>query len=420
MITLNPWFCSSGFIPLPCPSRAPASASLNNGMPSAKYPCLVRSQNARSAPACKNRALSAPPCVSGELADSQSSAATWSVGAQSQSSPFCAQTPCPYCVIFPATQLACGSAAIMSQTNCVLPMLRVCPPTTTTRQAAVFRIVPASLMLATTHCHSEERSDEESAFFSTPGPPVTAPTLPPLQLLHPRRQLRQPRKPRILLLELLQRPRRRPPHHLPPANRLPRRNPRLRPRNRAILQRAVIRNPHLSPNNHVMPQRARPRNTRLCRHHRMRANLDVVSHVHQVIQLHPLRDSRVVQRTAINRRVRSNLHVVPNLHNSRLREFPVPPFSVRISKSIRAQHRPRMNLHTIPHPHVRIQRHPRMQPAIVADPTARPNHAVRPDLCVLADACILANHRVRANARARSNLRQRCNDRRRMHALRNQ
>src|SRR5882724_3160762 len=110
--------------------RVSCNAVRRSGRPSARKPCLVRSQNDRWAPAARNRALSVPEsdCVS------QLMAQTCSVGAQSQLSPFCAQTPWPYCVIFPAIQWACGNAAITSQTSCVLPMLLVCPPTTINRQ----------------------------------------------------------------------------------------------------------------------------------------------------------------------------------------------------------------------------------------------------------------------------------------------
>src|ERR1700731_3457241 len=99
------------------------------GNPSAKKPCLVRNQKDRSAPAAKKRELSVP--VSALC--SQLSAQTCSSGAQSQFSPFCAQTPCPYCVIFPAIHPAPAKAAITSHTSCVFPMLRVCPPTKITR-----------------------------------------------------------------------------------------------------------------------------------------------------------------------------------------------------------------------------------------------------------------------------------------------
>ena len=111
----------------------------SGAIPSAKNPCLVRSQNDRAAPAFRNLALS----VSTVAFISQSSATMCSVGAQSQSCPFVAQTPWPYCVIFPAIHFADGSAAIRSHTNCVLPMLRVCPPTTINRHAADFCSVPA-------------------------------------------------------------------------------------------------------------------------------------------------------------------------------------------------------------------------------------------------------------------------------------
>src|ERR1700692_4094347 len=111
-------------------------------MPSARNPCFVRSQKERRAPAAKKRPLSV------SLAHfSQLIAQTWSSGAQSQFSPFCAQTPWPYCVILPAIQFSFGNAAIRSHTSCVFPMLRVCPPTTITchRMRVYFRFLPRAL-----------------------------------------------------------------------------------------------------------------------------------------------------------------------------------------------------------------------------------------------------------------------------------
>src|ERR1700738_4711700 len=94
-------------------------------MPSARNPCLVLNQKERRAPAARKRPLSVSFAVFSQLI-----AQTWSSGAQSQFSPFCAQTPWPYCVIFPATQFSWGNAAIRSHTSCVFPTPRVCPPTT--------------------------------------------------------------------------------------------------------------------------------------------------------------------------------------------------------------------------------------------------------------------------------------------------
>src|SRR6266849_6300354 len=105
-------------------------------------------------PSARNRALSVPEsdCVS------QLMAQTCSVGAQSQLSPFCAQTPWPYCVIFPAIQWACGNAAITSHTSCVLPMLRVCPPMTITRQGGdPFLLLAANFCLQLFDARGERR-----------------------------------------------------------------------------------------------------------------------------------------------------------------------------------------------------------------------------------------------------------------------
>ena len=79
-----------------------------------------------------------------------------------------------------------------------------------------------------------------------------------------------------------------------------------------------------------MPQRTRPRNSGLRRDHRMRADLHIVAHMHQVIELHSLRDARVVQRPAIDRGVRPDLHVICNLR-------PAPPAEIS-SNALRQTH----------------------------------------------------------------------------------
>jgi len=107
-------------------------AARMSGRPSARKPCLVRSQKDCCAPAARKRAESVPDRAS----RSQAKAETCSSGAQSQSWPFCAHTPWPYCVIFPATQLTLGKARMTSQTSCVFPMLRVWPPMTMMRRPA--------------------------------------------------------------------------------------------------------------------------------------------------------------------------------------------------------------------------------------------------------------------------------------------
>src|SRR5208283_6123716 len=103
--------------------------------------------------------------------------------------------------------------------------------------------------------------------FTPRAPPqfdVPAPLRVPanLQLFDAFRQLRQPRKPPQLLLELVHRPRRRSPNGLPAANDLAVENPRLPPGNHVVFQRAVFPHAHLSAADHMMPQLAGTRNAR--------------------------------------------------------------------------------------------------------------------------------------------------------------
>ena len=58
----------------------------------------------------------------------------------------------------------------------------------------------------------------------------------------------------------------------------------------------------------------------------------------------PSRDAGVVERTAIDRRVRADFDVVANFDDASLRKFPVAPFAVRVAEAIRADHCSGVNL----------------------------------------------------------------------------
>src|SRR2546430_3534816 len=47
-------------------------------------------------------------------------------------------------------------------------------------------------------------------------------------------------------------------------------------------------------------------------------------------------DARVIERTAVNRRVGANFDVIANLHNTNLRELPLPPVSQGVAESVGA------------------------------------------------------------------------------------
>jgi hypothetical protein len=84
------------------------------------------------------------------------------------------------------------------------------------------------------------------------------------------------------------------------------------------------------------------------------ADLAVVSHVDQIIQLHTLANTRIVQRPAIDRGIGANLHVIANLHNPNLRKFPIAFLAARISKSVGANDRSGVNFDSVSHPHAAI------------------------------------------------------------------
>src|SRR6266700_1738946 len=125
----------------------------------------------------------------------------------------------------------------------------------------------------------------------------------------------------------------------------------------------------------------------------MRANLDVVADMHQIVELHAFRDARVVQRAAVDGAVRADLDIVANLYNSRLRKFPVAAFAECVAKSVRAQHRAGVNLHAISNSNAVVERYARMDAAVLANPATGANHTMRADLSIRADKRVFSDHR---------------------------
>src|SRR6266446_1329835 len=324
--------------------RVSCNAVRRSGRPSARKPCLVRSQNDRWAPAARNRALSVPESAR----VSQLMAQTCSVGAQSQLSPFCAQTPWPYCVIFPAIQRACGNAAITSQTSCVLPMLRVCPPMTMTRQGG-----EPFLLLGANFCLQPFDARGECWELSIPG---------------------------VEFLELVQGTSRRAPDRLARSNCFSSEDAALSADHGIIFQFAALAETGLPAYHDMFAERARPGQSRLRGNHGVRANLAVVADVDEIVQLHALRDACIIERAAVDRGVRADFDVVANFHDSGLRKFEVLSVTRSVPKTVRADHRAGMNFHAMTDAHASVKRDARMNPAIFSDPASRTKGGMRADL----------------------------------------
>src|SRR4051812_6093353 len=77
----------------------------------------------------------------------------------------------------------------------------------------------------------------------------------------------------------------------------------------------------LSGQRHTTTNSRAARYTDLCNHNRVRADSDIVADVHQVIDLAPIPDLRGADRAAIDRGVRSDLHVSPDHACTNLRDL---------------------------------------------------------------------------------------------------
>src|SRR5262249_34259211 len=191
------------------------------------------------------------------------------------------------------------------------------------------------------------------------------------------RQLRESRKPEIGFLEFIQRASRSSPHDLPIADGLAGRNPGLRAGDGPVFERAAFGDTDLAANNDVMPKNARAGDAGLRGNDGVRADLDVVPDVDQIVELNAFGDARVVERAAVNRRIRPDFHVIRDFNDSDLRKFPVPAFAIGITEAVCTQHSARVNLHAIADANVGVHRNARVNAAIIADPAARSDHAVR-------------------------------------------
>src|SRR5437667_3465513 len=180
----------------------------------------------------------------------------------------------------------------------------------------------------------------------------------------------------VLLFELFERAGRGTPDRLASADGLPAEHPRLSSNHGAVFQFAAFAESRLPSDDNILADDTRTGKSHLRGHDGVRANLAVVANVHQVVEFHALGDARVIERTAVNRRVGANFDIIANLHNPNLRELPLPPFPESVAESVRANHGAGMNLHAVADANVVIQGHPRMNAAVFANPTAHADHAV--------------------------------------------
>src|SRR4026207_2294760 len=99
----------------------------------------------------------------------------------------------------------------------------------------------------------------------------------------------------------------------------------------------------------------------------MASDADVVSDLHEIIDLGSLADDGIAERAPIDRAVAADLDVVLDNHAAKLGKFLMPPVGENISETVRADYRAGVNHHTIADAYSRIDVHVGMQHRVCTD-----------------------------------------------------
>src|SRR5208282_6796139 len=94
------------------------------------------------------------------------------------------------------------------------------------------------------------------------------------------------------------------------------------------------------------------------------ANHAVVANLHQVVDLGALADPCPAEPPAVDRRVRADLDVIPDLHVAHLGNLLVGAVHLLVTKTVRAQHHTRMQDHAVPDNRPLAKADIRVKPAI--------------------------------------------------------
>ncbi len=125
----------------------------------------------------------------------------------------------------------------------------------------------------------------------------------------------------------------------------------------------------------------------------------VVPDMNQIVDLRAAPNPRLSQRSAVDRRIRSNLNIVLNHQPALLRKDQVLPRlpAARIAKSRRAQHGPRLHDHAVPQHGSGMHHHTSHQVAIAPDRYTILQHDPWADPAPYSNRHSRANHRRRVH-----------------------
>ena len=184
------------------------------------------------------------------------------------------------------------------------------------------------------------------------------------------------------------------------------------PHNRFRFDLGFFTDASLSSNDRVITHRHATRETCLRCHNYVPAQRAVVRHVNKIIQLCAITNLGDAQSRPVNAAVRSNLHVIANVHHSNLRKLFIVVARHRKAKSIRANHSAGVDDGAPADADAIVNCHMPMQGGPIPNRHIVAQHASRPNLASVTDLRILSNENMRAHRATLPKLRGRRNNRR--------
>jgi len=174
-------------------------------------------------------------------------------------------------------------------------------------------------------------------------------------------------EPDVLLLELLERACGSAPDGLTAADCLAGGDAGLRAGDGAVFELAMIGDADLSADYGALPYRAAAGNSSLRGDHGVLADLDIVSHLHEVIDFYSGGDLSGFERASIDCGVCADLHVVGNFDSADLRKFPVAAFAEDVTETVAADDCAGVNFDAIAESRAGVERDAGCKMAIRAD-----------------------------------------------------
>src|SRR5260221_1654892 len=134
-------------------------------------------------------------------------------------------------------------------------------------------------------------------------------------------------------------------------------------------------------------------------HRGVRADARVVADLDLIVELHALLDDGVVERTAVDRGVGTDLDIVADAHRADLRDLDPAPVVVGDAEAVGVDHGPRMDDHRLAERAPRVDRDARIEAAIFADLDLLAHHAAGADRDARAQLCALRHDGGRMHTR---------------------